>query len=249
MRKEAGEMTERTQSEPAERSVQIWSRGEALEGNLTIPAKARGIVLFAHGSGSSRHSPRNRFVAKTLNGEGLATLLMDLLTAAEEEYDVVTRRHRFNIRLLAARLLGAMEWIQQQPETKKLRIGLFGASTGAAAALVAAGEAPDAVGAVVSRGGRPDLAGEWLSKVTAPTLLIVGGADQPVIELNEQALERLRSEKRLEIVPGATHLFSEPGTLERVATMAGDWFVRHLTNGSTPTHGLAQSEPAAAPGS
>lgn len=241
-------MTERTQTGSAERSVHISSRGEALEGNLTIPAKARGIVLFAHGSGSSRHSPRNRFVAKTLNGESLATLLMDLLTVTEEEYDVVTRRHRFNIRLLAARLLSAMEWIQQQPETKKLRIGLFGASTGAAAALVAAGQAPDAVGAVVSRGGRPDLAGEWLSKVTAPTLLIVGGADQPVIELNEQTLERLRSEKRLEIVPGATHLFSEPGALERVATMAGDWFAHYLTNGSIPAHGFAKSEPATAPG-
>ena len=153
--------------------MQIWSRGEALEGNLTVPARARGIVLFAHGSGSSRHSPRNRYVARALNGDGLATLLMDLLTTTEEEYDVVTRRHRFDIGLLAARLMGSMEWIQQQPETRDLRIGLFGASTGAAAALVAAARMPGAVGAVVSRGGRPDLAGEQLSQVSAPTLLIV----------------------------------------------------------------------------
>ena len=240
-------MIDRSPSATAERPVTISSRGEAIEGNLTIPADARGIVLFAHGSGSSRHSPRNRFVAKTLNGDGLATLLMDLLTVTEEEYDVVTRRHRFDIGLLAARLLGAIEWIQHQPETRNLRIGLFGASTGAAAALVAAGRSPDAVGAVVSRGGRPDLAGEWLSQMTAPTLLIIGGADEPVIALNEHAFERLRCEKRLEIVPGATHLFSEPGALEQVAARAGQWFARHLSGAAIPAQGISPEVPAAAP--
>jgi putative phosphoribosyl transferase len=207
--------------------VQIEVGREVLFGNLNIPENAATIVLFAHGSGSSRHSPRNQFVARTLNNAGLATLLFDLLTQEEEAIDMRTREHRFNIGLLAQRLVHATKWAKQQGQTRALRIGYFGSSTGGAAALVAAAELPQDVGAVVSRGGRPDLAGEELPKVQAPTLLIVGGNDDIVIELNEQARDQMRCEVKLEIVPGATHLFEEPGALEKVAKLASDWFSLH----------------------
>jgi dienelactone hydrolase len=185
-------------------------------------------VLFAHGSGSSRHSPRNRRVAALLIEAGLATLLIDLLTPAEEMVDLRTARLRFDIGLLAERLVGATDWLTRYPETRDLRIGYFGASTGAGAALVAAAERPHIVGAVVSRGGRPHLAGPALARVRAPTLLIVGGNDLPVIALNQEAFEQLRCEKRLAIVPGATHLFEEPGALDQVARLAREWFERYL---------------------
>lgn len=202
----------------------------SMAGDLIIPPHARGIVLFAHGSGSSRHSPRNRYVAHELQKVGMATLLMDLLTAEEERLDEVTGGSlRFDISLLASRLEAASDWVRTNPATKDLAIGYFGASTGAAAALVAAAaEWWGKVRAVVSRGGRPDLAHEALSAVRPPTLLIVGGEDDVVIELNRQALAKLTCEKRMEIVPGASHLFEEPGTLERVAELAADWFERHL---------------------
>lgn len=200
----------------------------ALEGNLTIPEGAQGIVLFAHGSGSSRHSPRNRFVAEALQSRGLATLLIDLLTPEEERLDMRTAQLRFDIDLLADRLVSTTGWLENQPETKDVNLGYFGASTGAGAALVAAAQRPDRVAAVVSRGGRPDLAGAALSQVKAPTLLIVGGDDLPVIEMNREASARLKVEKQLVIVPGATHLFEEPGTLEEVARLAGEWFERYL---------------------
>jgi putative phosphoribosyl transferase len=209
--------------------VQITAGPVDLEGNLSVPENAAGIVLFAHGSGSSRHSPRNRYVAQVLRQGGLATLLMDLLTAAEEREDARTARLRFDINLLARRLTGAIDWLVGNPATSHLRIGLFGASTGAAAALVAAAERADAVGAVVSRGGRPDLALPVLERVKAPALLIVGGLDHPVIGMNREALDHLQAEKRLEIVAGATHLFEEEGTLEEVALLARGWFRSHLT--------------------
>jgi len=184
--------------------------------------------LFAHGSGSSRHSPRNRYVAQVLQDAGLATLLIDLLTPDEEQVDMRTGHLRFDIGLLAERLVGATDWLTQQPNTQNLRVGYFGASTGAGAALVAAAERPDVVAAVVSRGGRPDLAGPALARVQAPTLLIVGGNDVPVISMNDEAMAQLRAEKQLVIVPGATHLFEEPGALEEVARLARDWFLQHL---------------------
>ena len=208
--------------------VQIQAGRAVLSGNLTIPENATGLVLFAHGSGSSRHSPRNQFVAHTINDAGLGTLLFDLLTQDEEATDTWTREHRFNIGLLAQRLVHVTKWAKQQEETRDLRIGYFGSSTGGAAALVAATELPQDIAAVVSRGGRPDLAGDALPKVKAPTLLIVGGNDDIVIELNEMARDQMRCEVKLEIVPGATHLFEEPGTLEKVATLASDWFVNHI---------------------
>ena len=201
----------------------------ALEGHLTIPAAAAGIVLFAHGSGSSRWSPRNRFVAGVLQGAGLATLLIDLLTPAEETIDERTRRLRFDIVLLTRRLGAATDWVKASPSTSHLAVGYFGASTGAAAALVASVERPEVVRAIVSRGGRPDLAGEALVRVRAPTLLIVGGSDIPVISLNQDAMRRITGEKELAIVPGATHLFEEPGALEEVARLAADWFSRYLS--------------------
>jgi putative phosphoribosyl transferase len=211
--------------------IHIAAGRATLDGNLTIVDGATAIVLFAHGSGSSRHSPRNQFVARTLNDAGLATLLFDLLTPEEEAIDLRTREHRFNIGLLGERLAHATKWAKQQQQTRDLRIGYFGSSTGGGAALVAAAEIPQDVGAVVSRGGRPDLAGDALPKVQAPTLLIVGGNDDIVIELNEQARDRMRRcEVKLEIVPGATHLFEEPGALEKVAKLASDWFVRHLAH-------------------
>ncbi len=212
----------------ASENVRLSADGVELEGTLTVPAVAEGIVLFAHGSGSSRHSPRNRSVAQSLNGRGLATLLFDLLTPAEEEVDVRSRALRFDIELLARRLVGATDWVRGEPRAKTLSIGYFGSSTGAAAALVAACQRAEMVHAVVSRGGRPDLAAGALEAVRAPTLLIVGGRDRQVLALNEGALARLRCEKRLEIVPGATHLFEEPGALEEVAGLAGDWFQRLL---------------------
>ena len=211
-----------------ERPVRVSADRVGLEGNLAFPGSARGVVLFAHGSGSGRHSPRNRYVARALREAGLATLLVDLLTEEEEEVDLRTRHLRFDIGLLAQRLVGATKWLAQNSDTRNLRIGYFGASTGAAAALVAAAEHPKPVGAIVSRGGRPDLAGPALPRVAAPTLLIVGGNDFPVIDMNRDALEQMRTEKRLEIVPGATHLFEEPGALEQVARLAAGWFVRHL---------------------
>ena len=211
-----------------ERKVRVSAGPVTLEGNLGIPDSTRGIVLFAHGSGSGRHSPRNRYVAGALRELGLATLLIDLLTPEEEEVDLRTRHLRFDIRLLADRLADATDWLAQEPDTKDLRVGYFGASTGAGAALVAAAQCPEAVGAVVSRGGRPDLAGEALSRVVAPTLFIVGGEDEPVIGMNREATEQLRAEKRLEVVPGATHLFEEPGKLEEVTRLAARWFARHL---------------------
>jgi putative phosphoribosyl transferase len=209
--------------------VQIPAGRAVLSGNLTIPENAIGLVLFAHGSGSSRHSPRNQFVARTLNRAGLGTLLFDLLTPEEEALDIYTREHRFNISLLAERLVRATKWARQQEEMRDMRIGYFGSSTGGAAALVAAAELPQDVGAVVSRGGRPDLAGDALPRVQAPTLLIVGGNDDTVIELNEMARDQMRCEVKLEIIPGATHLFEEPGALEQVAKLASDWFSLHLT--------------------
>jgi putative phosphoribosyl transferase len=208
--------------------VRIPAGGVRLDGNLTIVDGATALVLFVHGSGSSRHSPRNQFVARTLNNAGLGTLLFDLLTPEEEAIDARTAELRFNIKLLAERLVHATNWAKQQHQTRNLRIGYFGSSTGGGAALVAAAEGPQDVGAVVSRGGRPDLAGEALPKVQAPTLLIVGEDDDIVIELNEQARDRMRCEVKLEIVPGATHLFEEPGALERVAQLASDWFVNHI---------------------
>ena len=208
--------------------VQIQAGRAGLPGDLTIPEGAAGLLLFAHGSGSSRHSPRNQFVARTLNRAGVGTLLFDLLTPEEEALDIYTREHRFNIGLLAERLMHATKWAGQQKETRDLRIGYFGSSTGGAAALVAAAELPQGVGAVVSRGGRPDLAGDALPKVQAPTLLIVGGNDDIVIELNEMARDQMRCEVKLEIISGATHLFEEPGALEKVANLASDWFVSHL---------------------
>jgi putative phosphoribosyl transferase len=214
--------------------VQIQAGRAILPGNLHLRQGTGALVLFAHGSGSSRHSPRNQFVARTLNDAGLATLLFDLLTPDEEAIDMQTRELRFNIHLLAERLVHATKWARQQPETRDLRIGYFGSSTGGAAALVAAVDIPQDVGAVVSRGGRPDLADEALPKVQAPTLLIVGGDDDIVIELNEQARDRMRCEVKLEIIPSATHLFEEPGTLEKVATLASDWFAKHI--GSDRSH-------------
>ena len=214
--------------------VRISSGGAQLEGNLTIPEPARGVVLFAHGSGSSRHSSRNRYVARELQRLGLATLLIDLLTADEESEDMRTRRHRFDIGMLADRLVSAADWLATNPDTRDLRLGYFGASTGAGAALVAAAKHPQNVAAVVSRGGRPDLAGDALPLVQAPTLLIVGGDDEPVIGMNRDAARRMLAPNRIVIVPGASHLFEEPGTLEEVARLAGD-FLATLLGGENPT--------------
>ncbi len=213
------------------REVSIPAGHVALEGNLITPENCGGLVLFAHGSGSSRHSPRNRFVAGVLREKGLATLLIDLLSESEDEIDSRTAHLRFDIPFLAGRLLRAMEWLGENPSTRDLPLGCFGSSTGAGAALVAAAQEPKLVRAVVSRGGRPDLAGAALAKVRAPTLLIVGGNDGPVIELNQKALAQMSAPIRLEIIPGATHLFEEPGTLEKVSRLAGDWFQDHLGPG------------------
>ena len=211
-----------------ERTVSIRAGAVTLEGTMGVPARAQGIILFAHGSGSSRFSPRNRFVARVFRDAGLGTLLLDLLSRREEDVDEVTRHYRFDIAMLADRLVAAIDWLQREPETSELPVGLFGASTGGGAALVAAAKKPDRVNAVVSRGGRPDLAGAALPRVEAPTLLIVGGRDDVVISLNEQARAAMTGEVRLEIVPGATHLFEERGALEQVASLAREWFLSHL---------------------
>lgn len=208
--------------------VRLTLPGAELEGFLTLPDEAAGLVLFAHGSGSSRHSPRNQYVAGILQSAGLGTLLTDLLTRDEDEIDQFTRQFRFDIGLLADRLAGAIDWLEQRPETQQLPIGLFGASTGAAAALQAAAARPERVRAVVSRGGRPDLAGAALARVRAPTLLIVGADDTPVIPLNEAALRQMDAPAELRLAPGASHLFEEPGTLAAASELARDWFVRHL---------------------
>jgi dienelactone hydrolase len=222
-------MSELSNKGKSSNEIQIPINSITLEGNLTIPEGAKGIVVFAHGSGSSRFSSRNQYVAHELQKEALGTLLFDLLTAEEERIDMVTAHLRFDIDLLANRLVEVTNWLLSNPDTKKLNVGYFGASTGAAAALIAAKEHANAVKAVVSRGGRPDLAEKALPDVKAPTLLIVGGEDFQVIEMNQWALKRLTVEQKdLKIVPGATHLFEEPGTLEKVANLAGEWFKRYL---------------------
>jgi putative phosphoribosyl transferase len=212
------------------KEIEIKIDAGTLKGILTIPKGATALVIFAHGSGSGRLSPRNQWVAKALNDEGLATLLFDLLTPAEEASDAQTGALRFDIPFLAKRLLTVTTWTESNPDTKELTIGYFGASTGAAAALIAAAMKPHLVDAIVSRGGRPDLAISYLAKVEAPTLLIVGGEDGPVIGMNQTAFDNLGCEKKLEIIPGATHLFEEHGALEQVANMAKKWFIAHLTN-------------------
>lgn len=217
-----------------ERTISFPVGVVTLEGTLGVPSDAIGVVLFAHGSGSSRFSSRNRYVARVLRDAGLATLLLDLLSRSEEEIDEVTRHHRFDIPMLADRLVVTIDWLAGQREVGFLAVGLFGASTGGGAALVAAAERPAKVAAVVSRGGRPDLAGEALPLVEAPTLLLVGERDQPVIDLNEKARARMRAPVQLEIVPRATHLFEEPGTLEDVARRARDWFLRYLPRHAHP---------------
>ena len=209
-------------------SVRVATGSVTLEGNLLIPDRATGVVLFAHGSGSSRFSSRNRYVAQSLRDGGLGTLLIDLLTPQEEAVDMRTAHLRFDIDLLASRLVGTMGWMSREAQTRNLRVGMFGASTGGGAALVAAARVPERVAAVVSRGGRPDLAGAALPKVKAPTLLIVGGDDVPVIGMNREAYDQMTCERRMEIVPGASHLFEEPRTLERVSELAREWFVRYL---------------------
>ncbi|HEY3257779.1 MAG TPA: alpha/beta family hydrolase [Gemmatimonadaceae bacterium] len=222
-------MTSSSHTAAVEHTVRVPAGGVQLDGALTIPSDADGVVLFAHGSGSSRHSPRNQYVAQSLVDGGLGTLLIDLLTPHEERVDAVTRHHRFDINLLAERLTGAIDWLASEPSTRDLSVGLFGASTGGGAALVAAADRPERVGAVVSRGGRPDLAGPALAAVRSPSLLIVGERDEMVIQLNKQAMRAMRAPVQLEIVPRATHLFEEPGTLEEVARLAREWFARHLS--------------------
>ena len=199
-----------------------------VEGNLFLPKGTSCVVVFAHGSGSSRFSPRNQYVAKEFNKAHMGTLLFDLLASEEEEEDDLTAEYRFNISLLAERLIGVTEWLRNDPQTKKLKIGYFGASTGAAAALIAAAKLPDIISAVVSRGGRPDLAGEYLADVEAPTLLIVGGWDSEVIELNRQAQTQMRNQNKLLVIQGATHLFEESGKIGEVAAVSGNWFLRYL---------------------
>jgi len=221
-------------TEIATRTVEVRAGDVTLEADLALPDGARGIVVFAHGSGSSRHSSRNRYVAEALREGKLGTLLLDLLTPHEESVDLHTRHIRFDIGLLADRLVGAIEWLGGEAETRALEVGLFGASTGGGAALVAAARRPDQVRAVVSRGGRPDLAGDELTRVHAPTLLLVGGNDEAVIELNEHAMARMLASVELRIIPGATHLFEEPGTLEEVARLARRWFARHLGADRSP---------------
>ncbi|MBC7235720.1 MAG: alpha/beta fold hydrolase [Chloroflexi bacterium] len=211
-----------------EQFVLVQAGEAALEGILSLVEGAKGLILFAHGSGSSRHSPRNRFVAQRLHERGFSTLLFDLLTAEEDRIDRLTRNLRFDIGLLTERLVHTTDWVLEQPEAKGLKIGYFGASTGAAAALIAAAQRPEIVSAIVSRGGRPDLASAALPQVRAPTLLIVGGRDYQVLELNRQAKAQMRVTCTLSIVEGATHLFEEPGALERVAELAGDWFIRYI---------------------
>jgi pimeloyl-ACP methyl ester carboxylesterase len=214
-------------------AVQIQTGRVLIGGDLTVPLKAAGLVVFAHGSGSSRFSRRNRSVAQVLQGGRFATLLLDLLTREEEAIDEQTREYRFDVNRLGHRVVNAIDWVASHPQVARLPVGCFGASTGAAAALIAAAERPDAVRAVISRGGRPDLAGYALPKVQAPTLLIVGGDDEPVIELNRAAMRRMRAPVQLEIVPGATHLFEEPGALELVSRLALTWCTKHLKGSDT----------------
>ena len=213
---------------PISKEILIRINGKSIFGNLKIPEKAEGLIIFAHGSGSSRFSTRNNYVAGILNKNNLGTLLFDLLTAEEEKIDNYTAEYRFNIKLLAKRLIDVTDWLIKEPSLKNLKLGYFGASTGAAAALAAAAKRPDIIYAVVSRGGRPDLAMESLHGVKAPTLLIVGGEDFEVIELNRTAYENISAKKKLEIIPGATHLFEEPGTLEEVSRLSAKWFTRYL---------------------
>ncbi len=220
--------------EPEECRVRILAGDVTLEGNLHLTPNAGGVVLFAHGSGSSRHSPRNRFVAHQLQEVGLATLLIDLLTGDEEFADRATGHLRFDVKMLAKRLAQVTGWLRQNPQTQSFKIGYFGASTGAAAALMAAADHPQGVSAIVSRGGRPDLAGSALARVKAPTLLLVGGEDAVVIRLNKEAFEQLQVEKKLEIIPGAMHLFEEPGALEEVADLARQWFEHYLAPATAP---------------
>jgi putative phosphoribosyl transferase len=215
-------------SEKEEAVVKIPVGNNSIEGNLHVPADAKSVVLFAHGSGSSRFSPRNQYVAGVLNKASIATLLIDLLTREEGKEDVYTRQFRFDIKLLTKRLISAAEWLKKDPRTQKLSLGVFGSSTGAAAALTAAAKLPSDVAAVVSRGGRPDLAMGYLKKVKAPTLFIVGGKDDVVLDLNKKALKQVPAEKKLEIVAGATHLFEEQGKLGEVAKLATAWFIEHL---------------------
>jgi dienelactone hydrolase len=212
-----------------EAKIKIPVGNVVVEGNLIIPHNARGLVAFAHGSGSSRFSPRNQYVSREFVKARIGTLLFDLLTSEEEEEDIITAEYRFNIPLLAERLISATEWLKNDPKTNRLSIGYFGASTGAAAALIAAAKLPRNISAVVSRGGRPDLATDYLPQVQAPTLLLVGGLDTEVIELNRQAMEEMTAKKKLVIVSGATHLFEEPGTLEEVAKLSADWFIQYLS--------------------
>jgi dienelactone hydrolase len=230
-------MAREKKTEMTTTSIHVPIGGQSLQGDLGMPADPHGIVLFAHGSGSSRHSPRNQYVARVLEGRGLATLLIDLLTPREEAVDDVTAELRFDIPMLAARLVTIVDWLKHGNETASLPIGLFGASTGGGAALMAAADRPNEIAAVVSRGGRPDLAGPALAKVKAPTLLIVGGLDGPVIQMNRDAMRQMRGEVSLELVPGATHLFAEPGTLERVAELAGAWFTRRLQSALSAQRG------------
>ncbi len=213
---------------PISKEILIRINGKSIFGNLEIPPKAEGLIIFAHGSGSSRFSKRNNYVARILNKNNLGTLLFDLLTAEEEKIDNYTAEYRFNIELLAKRLIDVTDWLIKEPPLKNLKLGYFGASTGAAAALAAAAKRPDIIYAVVSRGGRPDLAMESLHEVKAPTLLIVGGEDFEVIELNRTAYENISAKKKLEIIPGATHLFEEPGALEEVSRISAEWFIKYL---------------------
>ena len=215
--------------EEEENLMKILVGKATIEGILATPSSAKRVVLFAHGSGSSRFSPRNQYVAKMLNKAGIATLLIDLLTKEEEETDVQTGKFRFDIDLLSQRLIAATKWLKKTPATKNLFFGYFGASTGAAAALIAAAKLPEDIKAVVSRGGRPDLALEYLPKVRAPTLFLVGGKDTVVLDLNKEAMKHLLAEKKLEIVPGASHLFEEPGKLEEIAKLSINWFIVHLS--------------------
>jgi putative phosphoribosyl transferase len=220
-----------TQTHIDRREVTITTGGVRLGGFLSIPEDAAAVVVFAHGSGSSRFSPRNRFVADRLNDAGLATLLFDLFTPEDEAIDEPTGRLRFDIAFLAGRLTGAVDWVDEQSQTAAMTLGLFGASTGAAAALVTAADRPDRIAAVVSRGGRPDLAADALPRVQAPTLMIVGGEDLPVIDMNREAADLMQCERRIEIVPGAHHLFEERGALAEVADLACGWFTKHLSKG------------------
>lgn len=226
-----------------ERTITLTVGGTALDGTLDVPANPHGVVLFAHGSGSSRFSPRNLYVARVLRNAGLATLLLDLLSTAEERVDLVTRHLRFDIPLLAERLAGAIDWLGESPELSDQPVGIFGASTGGGAAIVAAALRPERVRAVVSRGGRPDLAGAALSRVEAPTLLLVGELDEQVIELNERARAAMHAEVRLDIIPGATHLFEQAGALELVSERARDWFVAHLGGVAAPAVSAGETAP------